>query len=129
MPGDPSLTVGGAIAADVHGKNHLARRQLRPPSEELRACTPADGAIEVCRESEGELFEATIGGMGLTGVITAATLRRGADAHPLRPGRGRLGSTSLDRALELMSEPSGYSHAIAWLDLLAAAEALSGARW
>ncbi len=73
LPGTRHLTVGGAVAADVHGKNHWADGSLGGWVEELvlvdgcgttRVLGPADTA-----------FWATVGGMGLTGVVTSATIR------------------------------------------------------
>jgi decaprenylphospho-beta-D-ribofuranose 2-oxidase len=118
VPGTRHLTVGGAIAADVHGKNHPADGSFARHLRSFELCTPARGGLEVSRESEGELFDATIGGMGLTGVITAATLRVVPMSTPYSLAEV-VRVDSLDRALEVMSEPSGYSHSIAWLDLLA----------
>jgi FAD/FMN-containing dehydrogenase len=74
-PGTRFVSVGGAIANDVHGKNHhrfgtFGRHVL---SLELAR---TDGTRQVCSASEnGALFAATIGGLGLTGLILAATLR------------------------------------------------------
>ena len=119
VPGTRHLTVGGAVAADVHGKNHLLDGSFARHLRSFELCTPAGGVIEVSRESDAELFQATIGGMGLTGVITAATLQ----VVPMRTPCSLAEVTrvdTMDRALELMSEPSGYSHSIAWLDLLGA---------
>lgn len=118
VPGTRHLTVGGAIAADVHGKNHPADGSFARHLRSFELCTPAQGLLEVSRESDGELFDATIGGMGLTGVITAATLRVAPMSTPCSLAEV-VRVDSLERALEVMSEPSGYSHSIAWLDLLA----------
>ena len=75
VPGTRHLTVGGAIAADVHGKNHPHAGSFGTNLESFTLCAPALGAVEVSRESRPELFSATLGGMGLTGVITRARLR------------------------------------------------------
>ena len=74
-PGTRFITVGGAIAADVHGKNHhrdssiaahLASVDVMLASGEIRRCSSGENA---------ELFHATAGGMGLTGVIVEAELK------------------------------------------------------
>jgi FAD/FMN-containing dehydrogenase len=75
VPGTSQITVGGAIANDVHGKNHhragtfgshvLSLELLRSNGDRLR-CSPTDNS---------QLFSATVGGLGLTGVITWAELR------------------------------------------------------
>ncbi len=71
-----------------------ARRQLRPARASPSRCAlPPTGRVPVCPEREPELFDATLGGMGLTGVVVEATLRAGAAAHPLARWRT---STALD---------------------------------
>ena len=76
LPGTRQVTVGGAIAADVHGKNHHRQGSFGHWVESLTLLT-ADGQRRDLRP-EGEsarLFWATVGGMGLTGVVLSATLR------------------------------------------------------
>lgn len=75
VPGTEQVTVGGAIANDVHGKNHhrdgsfgahVVSLDLARSDRDVTACGP---------DHEPELFRATIGGLGLTGLILAATIR------------------------------------------------------
>src|SRR3954467_15817901 len=72
-PGTRYVTVGGAIGADVHGKNHPGAgtftRHVGPPE-----LLPADGQVRTVQPGT-PLFDATAGGMGLTGVILTATVR------------------------------------------------------
>jgi decaprenylphospho-beta-D-ribofuranose 2-oxidase len=117
VPGTRHLTVGGAIAADVHGKNHPAAGSIARHVSSLRLLTPAGGLEEVSPSSDPDLFAATLGGMGLTGPIAAATLR----TVPLRRPYGLADVDRLDTiedALQLL-ESDSHTHAIAWLDLLA----------
>jgi FAD/FMN-containing dehydrogenase len=76
-PGTRHVTIGGAIANDVHGKNHHRDGSLGhhvPRFELLRS----DGSRRACApESNPELFRATVGGLGLTGLITWAEIRCG----------------------------------------------------
>jgi decaprenylphospho-beta-D-ribofuranose 2-oxidase len=122
VPGTRHLTVGGAIAADVHGKNHPDAGSLARALVSFELATP-DGVLrEVSRESDAELFAATTGGMGLTGAVTAATLA----TVPLREPFALADvdrADSIEDAMALMDR-GGHTHAIAWLDLLA-----SGARF
>jgi decaprenylphospho-beta-D-ribofuranose 2-oxidase len=117
VPGTRHLTVGGAIAADIHGKNHRASGSFGTNLRSFTLCTPATGPVEVSREQEPELFAATVGGMGLTGVITRARVR-------VVPMASAMSIADVDRvdsledAVALMSEPTPHSHSIAWLDLL-----------
>ena len=118
VPGTRHLTVGGAIAADVHGKNHPVAGSIASQLVSFQLVTPGAGAREVSRESDAELFAATTGGMGLTGAVTAATLR----AVPLREPFAIADidrAESIEDAMALMTESPAHTHSIAWLDLLA----------
>ncbi len=116
VPGTSALTVGGAIAADVHGKNHPHRGSFGAHVRSLSLVTPADGPLEI---GPGDLLDATLGGMGLTGVITAATLATSVLRSPCAVADvDRAGS--IEEAIGLiLSSTERHTHAIAWLDLLA----------
>ena len=117
VPGTRHLTVGGAIAADIHGKNHPHAGSFGTNLIDFTLCTPSLGPVEVSREGEADLFAATVGGMGLTGVITRATIRM----VPMQSAESIADIDrvdSLEAALSLMSEPTPHTHSIAWLDLL-----------
>lgn len=74
-PGTAQVTLGGAIANDVHGKNHH-RRGTFGRSVESFTLLGSDGVRRSCSpEANAALFNATIGGMGLTGIIEQATIR------------------------------------------------------
>jgi decaprenylphospho-beta-D-ribofuranose 2-oxidase len=75
LPGYPLITVGGCIAADVHGKNPLRDGTFCDWVESLTLFHPAQGFRAISRTTRPELFEATCGGFGLTGLIVDATLR------------------------------------------------------
>lgn len=116
VPGTQHVTVGGAIASDIHGKNHGTTGTFGSHVRAL-GLLRADGELAELTPGAGDgLFEATLGGMGLTGVILWARLA-------LRPVAGPYLSVDTDRArdldhaLSLLSEPGG-PHRVAWLDLL-----------
>jgi decaprenylphospho-beta-D-ribofuranose 2-oxidase len=75
QPGYPAITVGGCIAANVHGKNPEREGTFRHSVVDLTLFHPRLGTLRIDRQSQAELFELTCGGYGLTGIILAATLR------------------------------------------------------
>ena len=75
LPGYPLITVGGCIAADVHGKNPLRDGTFCDWVEAMTVFHPARGFQKITRSLDPDLFETTCGGFGLTGVIVDATLR------------------------------------------------------
>ncbi len=74
-PGTKYVTVGGAIAADVHGKNHHRDGSIAEFVDSLDLLLASGETIRCSRQENPEAFWATIGGMGLTGIILQARLR------------------------------------------------------
>ena len=74
-PGTQFVTLGGAIANDVHGKNHHRRGTFGRWVRSLELKRSDRGALHCAPESETGLFAATIGGMGLTGLIASAEIQ------------------------------------------------------
>ena len=75
VPGVLSATVGGMVASDVHGKNHLHRGSFGNSVEAIELILTDGQKLKCSREVEPEIFRATLGGMGLTGLVTAVLLR------------------------------------------------------
>ena len=118
VPGTALVTVGGMIAADVHGKNHPRDGSFGAHVESLTLAT-ADGETRRCSRSENPaLFRATLGGMGLTGVILSARfrLRRIDSAFMLAE---TVGARGLDETLALFEAPGDRPFSAAWVDGLA----------
>ena len=116
VPGTRWVSVGGAIANDIHGKNHhragtfgahVTRLELLRSSGERVLCAPDDA-----------IFQATVGGLGLTGVILWAEIRL------VRvPGAGiaveHIRFPGLDAFFELSAEDQAFEYTVAWVDCLA----------
>ena len=117
-PGTKYVTVGGAIANDIHGKNHHVAGTfgLHIPRFEL---VRSDGTQVVCSPTENpEWYAATIGGMGLTGLISWAELQ----LRPIVSRRIRYRSTKfvgLDEFLALSQASAHKEYAVAWIDCVA----------
>jgi decaprenylphospho-beta-D-ribofuranose 2-oxidase len=74
QPGHGALSIGGCIAADVHGKNQLRDGTFLSQVQSLRLFHPAHGIVDLSRDRNPELFCATCGGYGSTGIIISAAL-------------------------------------------------------
>ncbi|MBO6637285.1 MAG: FAD-binding oxidoreductase [Roseitalea sp.] len=116
-PGTRFVTLGGAVANDVHGKNHHARGTLGRHVEQI-ALVRSDGVHTLSRTVNPALFAATIGGMGLTGIITRVRLKM-----------MKVGSLNVVERLRSFATLDAYfdqadaadaanEYAVAWLDQL-----------
>ncbi len=123
-PGTRHVTLGGAIAADVHGKNHHCDGSFAQSVIDFDLIK-ADGEVVTCsRETNAELFWATIGGMGLTGVIRRARIRlRRIETAYVNTQTRR--AANLDEAFELFAAEDGsFRYSVAWIDCLAKGKSL-----
>jgi decaprenylphospho-beta-D-ribofuranose 2-oxidase len=118
VPGTRHVTLAGAIASDIHGKNHHRDGGMARHVLSLSICTPAGGVREVSPENDPELFYATLGGMGLTGVVVEATVAAERLSSPwVAADIDR--TNGLAETLELMAGEERHRYSVAWLDLLA----------
>ncbi|MSU88382.1 FAD-binding protein [Rhodobacteraceae bacterium 2CG4] len=122
LPGTGHVTLGGAIAADVHGKNHHQIGSFGQHVESLRLLGPDGTPREVSGDTEPELFRATLGGMGLTGVIESAAIR----LAPCPSGTVEVSErriAGLDAYLDAFAA-STAPFQVGWIDATASGEAL-----
>ncbi|SDG95440.1 FAD/FMN-containing dehydrogenase [Bradyrhizobium sp. Rc2d] len=118
VPGTRFVSIGGAIAADVHGKNHHCEGGFGRYVESILLRTGQGEVIEASREQNSDAFFATIGGMGLTGIILEATMR----LRPAETGwiRERVISASdLDAAMRALDASDSATYSVAWIDCVA----------
>jgi decaprenylphospho-beta-D-ribofuranose 2-oxidase len=122
-PGTKLITLGGAIAADVHGKNHHIEGSfgvcvdwfdLMGPEGEVRRCS---------RDENADLFRWTLGGMGLTGIILRAAIR----LRPVETAwicQTTRPAANLDAAMELFDKNQITTYSVAWIDCLGRGDSL-----
>jgi FAD/FMN-containing dehydrogenase len=122
--GTAIVTVGGAIANDVHGKNHHCAGTFGCFVEEFELVRTT-GEVLVCSPNENsEWFAGTIGGMGLTGAITRATIRlRRIESPLLKVWSTRFGRLEEFFQLDELHRDS-HEYTVAWIDCLATGNAL-----
>ena len=116
-PGTKFITVGGAVASDVHGKNHhvdgsfsghIIDMDVITGNKETITCSPAD---------HSDLFWATCGGMGLTGIITRVKFGlKKIDTAYIR--QKQIKARNLEDLIRLFEEYKDYTYSMAWIDCL-----------
>ena len=122
-PGTKFVTLGGMIAADVHGKNHHRDGSFRTCVDWIDVMG-ADGAIRRCSMQENvDLFEHTLGGMGLTGIIVRAAIRlRSVNTAWVR--QTTLPMPNLKAAMAAFEQAQAATYSVAWIDCLKAGAGL-----
>ena len=121
-PGTGHITLGGALAADVHGKNHHVDGSFARHVEHFELVAPGGEVLQV--RPGDELFAATAGGMGLTGVITRVRLRlTPVSSAAMRVTVAR--APNLRALMRSMRERDGaHRYSVAWIDCLKRGDAL-----
>lgn len=116
-PGTKFITVGGAVSSDVHGKNHhvdgsfshhIVEMDVLLPNGELLTCSPMQYP---------DLFQATCGGMGLTGLITRVRFRLKKIGTSCIKQK-QLKAANLEEVIKLFEQYKHYTYSVAWIDCL-----------
>ena len=123
-PGTRFVTVGGAIANDVHGKNHHCAGTFGQHVLRL-ALRRSDRGVVLCSCTENaDLFQATVGGLGLTGAILWAEIQLKPIANPAVDYE-TIRFANLDAFFELSEDSDqDYEYTVAWIDCLAHGKSL-----
>jgi decaprenylphospho-beta-D-ribofuranose 2-oxidase len=123
-PGTRQVTIGGAIAADVHGKNHHVAGSFASHVISIDMVVPGGEPVTVSPDGDPEFFWATAGGMGLTGLITQATIQL------KRVGTSRcrvdtVRTADIDETMTILAEHDAkYGYTVAWSDSTAGGSSL-----
>lgn len=116
-PGTKFVTLGGAIAADVHGKNHHKDGSFRACVDWIDVMGP-DGEIRRCsKHDNATLFDHTLGGMGLTGIILQAAIR----LRPVETAwicQSTIAAANLKSAMAVFEAAKDATYSVAWIDSL-----------
>ena len=117
-PGTRFITVGGAIASDVHGKNHHLDGTFSNHVTEIDLLLGNGEIVKASPSLRSDLFQATCGGMGLTGVILSATFK----LIPITSSRmiqTTIKLPDLESTLKAFEEKANSHYSVAWIDSLA----------
>ncbi|QHS58719.1 FAD-binding oxidoreductase [Chitinophaga agri] len=116
-PGTKFITVGGAVASDVHGKNHHVDGSFSGHIIEMDVITGNQDTVTCSAEKEPDLFWATCGGMGLTGIITRVKFGlKKIDTAYIR--QKQIKAKNLEDLIRLFEEYKDYTYSMAWIDCL-----------
>jgi FAD/FMN-containing dehydrogenase len=123
IPGTRFVTLGGAIASDVHGKNHHVAGTFAAHVKSLELLLGNGERVTASPYENAELFHATCGGMGLTGIILSATLQ----LKPIVASsilQTTVKAPNLETVLEAFAANAASTYSVAWIDCLAKGKSL-----
>lgn len=116
-PGTKFITIGGAVASDVHGKNHHVDGSFSRHIVSMTVLTGSGETMVCSKLKNAHLFWATCGGMGLTGVVLAVTFNlKKIQTSFIR--QKQVKAENLDEAMVLFAEHSDFTYSVAWIDCL-----------
>ena len=122
-PGTRFVTIGGLIAADVHGKNHHRAGSFCDHLTWVELILPSGEIVRCSREAHTDLFAATCGGMGLTGTIVRAAFQLTHIETPFIQQETRH-AANLDQAFAIFEASQDQPYSVAWIDGLATGAAI-----
>ena len=120
-PGTKYVTLGGAIACDVHGKNHHAEGSFGNCVNWIEIITEKNEVIRCSKEKNADLFNWTIGGMGLTGIILKCSVQ----LKKVETGwvnQTVIVNNNFEETLKSFNEHYNTLYSVAWIDCLAKGE-------
>jgi len=116
-PGSKFVTVGGMIAANVHGKNHHKEGSFSDYVDWIELLDKSGNIIRSSRDENSEIFDWTNGGMGLTGIIIRASIR----LRPIESAwikQKTLVANNLDEAFDIFENSLDSTYSVGWIDCL-----------
>ena len=122
-PGTSYVTLGGAIASDVHGKNHHIAGTFGQHVKSLSMLLGTGEVVTTSPQHHADLFHATCGGMGLTGIIISATIQ----LLPIKSSfisQKTIKANCVEAACEAFESNSNATYSVAWIDCLSKGKSL-----
>lgn len=122
-PGTSYVTLGGAIASDVHGKNHHLAGTFGQHVTSFNILLGTGEVVTTSPQQHADLFHATCGGMGLTGIIISATIQ----LLPIRSSlilQKTIKADCIEAACEAFESNSDATYSVAWIDCLSKGKSL-----
>jgi FAD/FMN-containing dehydrogenase len=122
-PGTSFVTLGGAIASDVHGKNHHIAGTFGQHVKSLSMLLGSGEVVTTSPQHHADLFHATCGGMGLTGIIISATIQ----LLPIKSSlisQKTIKADCVEAACEAFESNSNATYSVAWIDCLSKGKSL-----
>src|SRR5450432_1392107 len=116
-PGTKFITVGGAVASDVHGKNHHVDGSFSNHILEMDIVLASKNTITCSPELNSDLFEATCGGMGLTGIISRVKFQL-KKIETSFISQKQIKAKNLEELIHLFDQFNDYTYSVAWIDCL-----------
>lgn len=116
-PGTKFITIGGALASDVHGKNHHIDGSISNHVLEFDVVLASGETLTCSPDENTDLFEATFGGMGLTGIITRVKFRlKKIETSMIK--QKQVKAANLKELISLFEQYNSYTYSVAWIDCL-----------